>query len=398
MLVPGMLGRDRALAVEDALRTLSALDWTATRGRPGVIAYLPSFYGNPYQELIYSKLQTVGLHAAPVYDAESAVRFVDAASGTDMDIIVHAHWLNFVTARAEDEATARANAKEFLDHLHGAKDLGARLLWTLHNILPHENAYPDVDVELRRAMVDLVDRVHVMSPQTRHRVSPWYDLPANKTFVIPHPSYHGVYPSWMSREQARLRLGISPAATVFLMIGAIKPYKGLTELLDAFDELSRREPGRFVLLVAGNPSRDEETERFCDRVLAHPAVLARLGKVPDEEMQVYLRAADLGVFPYRRSLNSGALALTTTFGLPAVLPSHSGETAGVTDSYAEVYDSDNPDGLVNALLSAAQRLRTPEARAAASAASERVSLPVVAGAFAQAVRQWVDDDGQYSGR
>jgi glycosyltransferase involved in cell wall biosynthesis len=200
----------------------------------------------------------------------------------------------------------------------------------------------------------------------------------------------------MSQEQARRRLGIPPAATIFLAIGAIKPYKGLTELLDAFDELTCRDPGRFVLLVAGNPSSDEETERFCRRVLTHPAVFAKFGKIPTDEMQVYLRAADVGVFPYRRSLNSGALALTTTFGLPAVLPSHSGETSGVNESYAEVYDPIDPDGLVNAMSSAARRLCTPEARAAASAASEQVSLPAVAGAFAQEIRRWIDAPGAAS--
>jgi glycosyltransferase involved in cell wall biosynthesis len=183
---------------------------------------------------------------------------------------------------------------------------------------------------------------------------------------------------------------------VFLLIGSIKPYKGLTELLDAFNKLSQMDPGRYILLVAGNPSDDEETTEFCRRVLIHPTILATFGKIPHEAMQIYLRAADVGVFPYRRSLNSGALALTTTFGLPAVLPAHSGEAAGVDNSYAEVYDSNDPEGLVRALTIAAQRLLTDEAKRSAMAASERISLPVVARTFAGVIRSWMDEyrDGE----
>jgi len=114
-----------------------------------------------------------------------------------------------------------------------------------------------------------------------------------------------------------------------------------------------------------------------------------LRKIPDDEMQVYLRAADVAVFPYRRSLNSGALALTQTFGLPAILPAHSGEAATVEESYAEVYDGEDPGSLL-AALSAAERLLAPEARAAAAAAGEQIAAPVVAGRFAAELRAWLD--------
>jgi beta-1,4-mannosyltransferase len=390
VLVTRLVGRERDLAVGDALRALSALDWTGSRGRPGILAYFPCFHRNPYQDLLYSRLGSVGMHAAPMYDAERAARFADAVSDPDLELVVHVHWLNVVTMKAQDEAAARQAAKEFLERLHGMKARGARLLWTVHNILPHDTPYAEVDTELRQAVADAADRIHVMSPRTRELAAPWFELPEQKVFVVPHPSYQGVYPSWMSREQARLLLGIPPGTVVFLIIGAMKPYKGITELLDAFDELSRRQPGRFLLLVAGRPNSDAETDRFQARALTHAAVLAALERIPDDEMQVYLRAADIAVFPYRRSLNSGALALTLTFGLPAVLPAHSGEAAGVDPAYAEIYDAAEPDGLLRALVNA-QRLLSSEARAAAAAASERVVPAKVAQLFAATVREWVND-------
>src|SRR5690606_28870043 len=142
---------------------------------------------------------------------------------------------------------------------------------------------------------------------------------------IPHPAYHGVYPSQLSQGQARAELGIPPDVTVFVLFGLIAPYKGLTELLDAFDQLCEREPGRNVLLVAGAPTDDPETKAGCERLLTHPTAHASLRKIPTEEVQVFLRAADVAVFPYRRMLNSGALALALTFGLPVVMRDDCGE-------------------------------------------------------------------------
>jgi beta-1,4-mannosyltransferase len=375
-------------ALGDALRTLSALDWTNVDRRPGVVAYLPCYFGNPYQGLLYSDLPSHGLQAVPIHTAKLAAEFTGQVASGGVEVIVHVHWLNAVTKGLQNEAEAREAAKAYVEQLQRAKDLGARVLWTVHNILPHDSRFEDVDIELRRAMTGLADRVHLMSPGTRELVAPWFEIPEEKTFVVAHPGYQGAYPSWMSRDEARLKLGIGRDATVFLMIGAIKAYKGLTELITAFDELSRREPGRYILLVAGQPDEDQETQRFVERAMIHPAILGWFRRVREEQMQLFLRAADIGVYPYRRSLNSGALALGLTFGVPAVVPAQSGEARAGRSSYLQVYDAANPDGLLRG-LSDARRLRSVEARAAALAAIELVSPRNVARAFGEELRRWI---------
>lgn len=383
------LGRMAELAVDDALRTALSLDWTDTSRQPGLLCYLPFYVGNPFQALLYSRLPEHGFQSAPLYDAGQAAEVVEQLAGAGIELVVHTHWLNSVTNKAEDEAMARLAAKSHVEALERAKALGARMLWTVHNVLPHEVRFTEVDVGLRRDMAALADRIHVMSPRTRELVAPWFDLPEEKILRIPHPSYAGVYPDWMPRAQARAGLGIPQDATVLLMLGAIRAYKGLTELMDAFDELSRREPGRFVLLVAGQPDDDAESLRFVQRASVHPAVFGAFRRITDQQMQVYLNAADVGVFPYRRSLNSGALTLGLTFGLPAVLPKQSGEGPAVDSSFAEIYDAADPDGLLNA-LSAARRLATTEARAAAKVSVKPIEPAVVAKTFGEELRAWVD--------
>lgn len=387
MLISRRIGYEPELAIDDAMRTLGTLDWSDPGS--GLLTYHPVMRGNPYQALLYSRLDDVGLRAVPAYDLPNTIAITEAVAGS-VPVVVHAHWLNVVTAAATNEDDARMLARAYVSQLHRARELGARVVWTVHNILPHQSRWPDVDVELRRGVVEAAERVHVMSPRTKDLVAPWFELPDDKLVTVPHPSYRDVYPTWVSRAQARRELGIGADQFVFLLIGRIQPYKGITELLDAFDALCLEEPGRFTLLVAGPPSLDAETEAFTDRLRTHPSALGVLGSIPDAEMQIYLRAADVAVFPYRRSLNSGAVALALTFGLPILLPDDIGEaTRGPDSPHAMHYSRDSPEGLGQA-LAAAPKLATPEAAAAATAVAEQLSPARVGAEFAARIRQWLD--------
>jgi glycosyltransferase involved in cell wall biosynthesis len=83
-------------------------------------------------------------------------------------------------------------------------------------------------------------------------------------------------------------------------------------------------------------------------------------------MQVFLRAADVAVLPHRGSLNSGALMLALTFGLPVVVPRDTALVDEVDDRFAVAYDPAQPGGLADA-LERARDLATPAASAAALA-------------------------------
>ncbi|HHW51561.1 MAG TPA: hypothetical protein GX406_08905, partial [Pseudoclavibacter sp.] len=42
--------------------------------------------------------------------------------------------------------------------------------------------------------------------------------------------------------------------------------------------------------------------------------------IADEYLQMWYKTLDIAVFPYRRILNSGSVFLSTTFGIPSILP------------------------------------------------------------------------------
>ena len=106
-------------------------------------------------------------------------------------------------------------------------------------------------------------------------------------------------------------------AFVFACLGLLRPYKGLEELLPAFQSLPERD---LFLLLAGKPGSKSYLSALQalaagdDRIRLEPRFLQ------PEEVQLYLNAADACVLPYRQITTSGAAVLAFSFGLPVIAP------------------------------------------------------------------------------
>ena len=98
-------------------------------------------------------------------------------------------------------------------------------------------------MELRRGVVARADVVHVLSEGTVAAAASLYEIPADKVLHLPHPAYLGVYPDDVSDADARRTYGLGADDIVFGLVGHLRPYKGLDELLDAFESLTRHAAG-----------------------------------------------------------------------------------------------------------------------------------------------------------
>jgi beta-1,4-mannosyltransferase len=355
---------------------------------PIVWPYTPYYSGNPFQAMLYGGFVDQSIVAAPTFRADD-LRHSTRNWPTDLPLIVHLHWLNQVLAKAKTDEQANqavGNHAELLDLLIAR---GAKLVWTVHNALPHDTEFEAQEVRLRQNVLDRVDLVHIMSPRTPELVSEWFTLPSDRLYQCDHPGYHGVYPDWMSRTDARRRLRIPDDATALLLTGALKPYKGLNELFDAVDQVTAQQPGSVVLVVAGKPDDAPETRAFVSRAAQHPAVRLLPAKIPDVDIQVLMRAADVVAVPYRRSLNSGVLALALTYGRPVLLPANSGSVPLVDDGAAVIYQPDEPGALTEAVR-ACLSLDPVAAGRAAELAGTRIDRATITRKFAADLRRWAD--------
>lgn len=350
-----MSGKKAILDAVAALRYLEA----AGHAEPLLVLYHPPVRTNPFQALLYMECLADGSAATPVGSIEEAIEVAEMARGRARSVL-HLHWLAAVTDRASSAAEAADRAGAFLARVDELREAGCAIAWTVHNALPHDVRYPEEAVLLRRGIVERSVMIHVLSQSTASEVAPWFDLPSERVVNVPHPSYAGVYPDLVDRDAARLGHGLWPDELVLLAFGALRPYKGIPELLDAWRATAAVAPPR-RLVVAGKPPGGAPGEQLTVALAATPGVVALTREVPVEAVASLFRAADVAVMAHLHALNSGFLLLALTFGLPVVGPRMAAAEQLLDESVARLYDPADPDGLT-AALRAAPELLTGEAR------------------------------------
>jgi glycosyltransferase involved in cell wall biosynthesis len=103
-----------------------------------------------------------------------------------------------------------------------------------------------------------------------------------------------------------------------------------------------------------------------------------------------MRAADVAVLPYRRALNSGALMLALTFGLPVIVPDGGGLAEVVGTGFARTFAAGDRASLAEALTKA-PALATDKARRLAAEAAAKQDPVVLSRQFAQELRTRLSD-------
>ncbi|OMQ16645.1 hypothetical protein A7K94_0201145 [Modestobacter sp. VKM Ac-2676] len=174
------------------------------------------------------------------------------------------------------------------------------LVWTAHNLSPHETGTRSDQRSLRRfsRRVDLVIRLNAASPATTGRA----------TVTIPHGHYREPFAQYPMPQAEPGRV---------LYFGIIRPYKGVDTLIHAFRRIDDTD---IRLRIVGNPHRGqaELVQRACDGD-SRIGTLLRL--VSDRELVDEIRRAQLVVLPYRGSMhNSGSLLAALSLDRPVLVP------------------------------------------------------------------------------
>ncbi len=283
-------------------------------GRPPRLAVFPVYRDNPYVNLMLLAPRASGWDVVESARLERFERDLEPLGSGD---VVHVHWTAPIVQRADGVDEAAERLDRFRAAVDTARGRGAKVVWTVHNTLPHDVRHDDLEITLNRYLASTADVVHVMNSNTSDVVAPYYDLSGRSVSHIPHPSYRGVYDGVGSRAEARARFGLGEDDLAVLFFGQVRPYKGVDVLIEALQQAER--PERFVLLLAGKTSAEDVAT--IDRLVPPGLRTVRHhGYVDDADVKSWFDAADVSVLPYRRILNSGSLHLAATFDVPTVLP------------------------------------------------------------------------------
>lgn len=311
------------------------------------IGVFPAWEDNPYLNYLYLAPRTRGFDMLHATAFASGVALLERLGAGD---VFHLHWTAPIVQRAEDAEDARSRLARFVTAVDEAQQRGVLLVWTIHNVLPHDAKFRDFEIELCRQLAARADVIHALSPATVDMTAEHYALPSERVVQIPHPSYQGVYSNTSDRRSARRELGIGPTDRAVLFFGQMRPYKGLDALFAAVDELPDDESRRTVLLLAGR-TRPEDLAVVEDSLPSRVRVIRDHSFIRDEDVDRWFRAADVAVYPYRAILNSGSLHLAATFGVRALLPGEPhlrDEFEG--EDWIAFYDPEEPESGIAAAL------------------------------------------------
>src|SRR5437868_9381111 len=128
-----------------------------------------------------------------------------------------------------------------------------------------------------------------------------FQIPATKVSVIPFVINNTVPNTSLSSAEAKRQLGIGNDDKVLLFFGNIAAYKGLEYLIAAFSELLTKDRN-YRLLVVG---KSKGPESYCNQIHEEIArsgirdrVIEKIEYIPDEETELFFKAADVLILPY----------------------------------------------------------------------------------------------------
>ena len=204
------------------------------------------------------------------------------------------------------------------------KALGKRVALTAHNVNQARRDAKDSPLNRITLKVQyrLCDHIFAHTQKMKDELCGDFGVAEKAVTVIRHPINNAFPDTGLTPPEAKRKLGLREDEKAVLFFGRIRPYKGIEHLLAAFRPLTA-DHSNYRLIIAGEPKKGseeyrEEIERIVKRDFAPGKIVLRIQFIPDEEMEIYLKAADVLVLPYKEIFQSGVLFLAYSFGLPVV--------------------------------------------------------------------------------
>lgn len=280
---------------------------------------------NPYLERLHDALARRGIETV---SGAPGLRW--ALRARSQVAVAHLHWIEFfvhgygrragVTPHCP-RALYVARAARFLVALALLRARGVRIVWTVHNLRPHEQRFPVLDRLVALGVATLSHSIVVHSDFARRRLRTELGWTTSPCWVAPIGNYDGSYPpARRGRERMREDLDIRADAFVFLVFGQLRAYKRLDEVIGAFRQIDAPD---VCLVVAGRPLDEAVRESAVRAAGSDPRVRLLLDYVDDADVADIHATADAAVVAYVDAFSSAALVLALSQGLAVVAPRES---------------------------------------------------------------------------
>lgn len=297
-----------------------------------IAVYPPVDNVNPYYNLFYSALnkRTGLMMKSGIYSK----KWID--NNRNDIAFVHFHWL----ACYYDNPSLLISIKralKLINFVRYVRKNGLEIVWTLHNIMPHEGRSRLLDYVVR-FLFSRYSKIIIVHSDDALRKAKIYFLASKHKLV---KMYHGNYIDWykndVDKDAARTKFGIDRKVFVYLFFGNVRPYKGVESLIESFRKIEF--DGDTKLIIAGKPLSDEYGTTIKKLANNDARIEFILQRLDEDELCCLLNAADAAVLPFKNISSSGSLMLFLSFGLPVIVPYRQSIAEYLNDQVGSFYDN-----------------------------------------------------------
>jgi glycosyltransferase involved in cell wall biosynthesis len=308
-----------------------------------IIQFTPYNPKNPYYTMIGDELIKMGFDFKYIDNFQKIKEIIG-----NKPTIIHFHQLSpFYHANTFKETSIKA--RQLLGNIKNLKDRGGKIVYTMHNPLPHNRIFTDIDKIINKEMYSLSNIIIVLGTSAKDIITK-NQIINPKISVIKHVSFKEYYGKKPDKNQARKEIGLPSNAIIFGNIGSIKPYKGLEFIIKAFIKFSESQNNnkRFHLLIGGySPDNEYITSLKEDYPNKNITIINK--DLNNIELLKFISTLDYSVFAFKDIWASGSVILSISYKIPVIVPE-----IGCMPEYVEhsengyLYKSKDLNGLIQA--------------------------------------------------
>lgn len=273
---------------------------------------------NPYQFLTMESLSQEGFK---VFHGSPGKVFPLTRSCMMRPTFIHVDWIHQYYLRRIWVFTQVQMFLFILDVLIARSIFQIPIVWTIHNIYPHDKKPTVFSWGIRTLFAASCTKIRVLNASTASKVQKEFNIPQGKICIHPEGSYVGYYDDSLSKLDALSTLNLSKTSKFrLLFFGSIRPYKGVDVLLEKWEQL---DCSNLELIIAGKCNDLDYLSKI--QKLIESRNTRSQGKihlfnelVPDNMVQAYFKVADVVVLPFQIIENSGSVKLAMSFGKPII--------------------------------------------------------------------------------
>lgn len=223
---------------------------------------------------------------------------------------------------------------------------GVKIIWVFHNKYPHDCDNSEKIIADMKWLADN-SNIIILHARSSKKLIPNYPKNCRKAVYVPHILYDNAEDLY-DLEVIRKKYGIEKTDFIFLIFGAIRPYKNVEVAIQSFNHL---ESSNAKLLVVGKPTDQKYANNLLEIAKDNPNVTFDFRYIPAKLLHSIISISDVVLIPYKEqsSLNSGVMIQAFSLGKTVIAPDMCMTRDFIKHRFLYVYKKDLEKAMYHAM-------------------------------------------------